>query len=141
MARKKASGRPIRLEFLLLPAEDQLPLPDASIDTVVTWTLCSITDVSRALQQVNRILKVGGHLIFVEHGLSPDPSVALWQERIAPFWKRIGSGCHLNHKIDELIRESGFRISALRTDYLRGPRPMSYTYQGFAEKDVTCAAV
>jgi len=135
MARKKAVADPIRLEFLVQSAEEQLPLPDASIDTaVVTWTLCSIADAPKALQQVNRVLKMNGRLIFVEHGHSPDPGVAVWQERITPLWKRIGGGCHLNRKIDELISAAGFRIAELKTCYLPGPRPMTYTYQGFAER-------
>jgi ubiquinone/menaquinone biosynthesis C-methylase UbiE len=135
MARKKAVAAPIRLEFLVQSAEEQLPLPDASIDTaIITWTLCSIADAPKALQQVNRVLKMNGQLIFVEHGHSPDPGVAVWQDRITPLWKRIGGGCHLNRKIDELISAAGFRIAELKTCYLPGPRPMTYTYQGFAER-------
>jgi ubiquinone/menaquinone biosynthesis C-methylase UbiE len=108
---------------------------DSSIDTaVVTWTLRSIPDASKALQQLNRVLKMNGRLIFVEHGHSPDLVVAVWQERITPLWKRIGGGCHLNRKIDELISAAGFRIAELKTCYLPGPRPMTYTYQGFAER-------
>jgi ubiquinone/menaquinone biosynthesis C-methylase UbiE len=142
IARRKVVCRPIKLEFLLQSAEEHLPLPDASIDTVVvTWTLCSIADAPRALQQINRVLKVRGHLIFVEHGRSPDADVSHWQEMITPVWKRIGGGCHLNRKIDELITAAGFRIPELKTCYLPGPRPMSYTYQGLAEKDVTHASI
>jgi len=142
IARRRVAVRPIQLEFLLQSAEEHLPLPDASIDTVVvTWTLCSIADAPKALQQINRVLKVGGQLIFVEHGRSPDADVARWQERITPVWKRIGGGCHLDRKIDELIRTAGFRIPELKTCYLAGPRPMSYTYQGLAEKDVTGASI
>jgi ubiquinone/menaquinone biosynthesis C-methylase UbiE len=135
MARKKSVAEPIKLEFLVQSAEERLPLPDASIDTaVVTWTLCSIPDAPRALQQVNRVLKMSGRLIFVEHGRSPDLGVAVWQERITPLWKRIGGGCHLNRKIDELISAAGFRIAELKKCYLPGPRPMTYTYQGFAQR-------
>jgi ubiquinone/menaquinone biosynthesis C-methylase UbiE len=135
MARKRALAEPIKLEFLLQSAEERLPLPDASIDTaVITWTLCSIADVPRALQQVNRVLKMNGRLIFMEHGHSPDPRVVDWQERITPLWKRLAGGCRLNRKIDELITTAGFRISELKTCYLPGPRPMSYTYQGYAER-------
>jgi len=135
MARKKRMAEPTKLEFLLQSAEERLPLPDSSIDTaVLTWTLCSIPDAPRALQQVNRVLKMSGRLIFVEHGHSPDLGVAVWQERLTPFWKRIGGGCHLNRKIDELISAAGFRIAELKKCYLPGPRPMTYTYQGFAER-------
>jgi ubiquinone/menaquinone biosynthesis C-methylase UbiE len=142
MARRKVLARPIRLEFFLQSAEDQLPVPDESVDTVVlTWTLCSIADAPRALQQIMRVLKNDGRLIFVEHGRSPDPKVARWQESITPVWKHVGGGCHLNRQIDELVRRAGFRIAELKTGYLPGPRAMSYTYQGFAEKDATRAPI
>ena len=135
MASKKALTEAIKVEFFLQSAEERLPLPDASIDTaVLTWTLCSIADAPKALQQVNRVLRRNGRLIFVEHGRSPDVGVAVLQERITPLWKRVSGGCHLNRKIDELISAAGFRISKLNTCYLPGPRPMSYTYQGFAER-------
>lgn len=136
MARKKAVADSIELQFFLQSAEERLPLPDASIDTViVTWALCSIADPSRALLQMNRVLKTSGRFIFVEHGRSPDPGVAVWQERITPVWKHIGGGCHLNRKIDTLVKAAGFRITELKTCYLPGPRMMSYTYQGIAERD------
>lgn len=133
MARKRMASQATKVEFLLQSAEDDLPLSDRSIDTVVmTWTLCSIADPARALQQMKRVLKPNGHLIFIEHGRAPDSRVAAWQDQLTPLWKRIGGGCHLNRKIDELLMGAGFAIDELRTTYLPGPRPMTYTYQGFA---------
>ena len=137
MARRKILSPSIEVAFLSQSAEEALPLPDASIDTVViTWTLCSIPDTSKALQQMYRVLKKHGRLIFVEHGRAPDPSVARWQERLTPLWKRMTGGCHLDRKVDDLLRAAGFRITELTKSYLPGPRPMTYTYQGFAELDV-----
>ncbi|MGH9433024.1 MAG: class I SAM-dependent methyltransferase [Terriglobia bacterium] len=134
IARKRAGSGPIKVEFLSQPAEDPLPLAGASIDTVVvTWTLCSIANAPSALQQMKRVLKSNGRLIFLEHGRAPDPGVAAWQDRLTPVWKRVAGGCHLNRKVDELITGAGFRIAELKTCYLPGPRPMTYTYQGFAE--------
>jgi ubiquinone/menaquinone biosynthesis C-methylase UbiE len=130
---KKRLGR-IDVEFLSQSAEDPLPLANASIDTVVlTWALCSIADPQRALQEMKRVLKADGKLIFVEHGLAPDPAVVVWQDRLTPLWKRIGGGCHLNRRIDEIIKKAGFQIPDLTTSYLPGPRPMTYTYQGIAQ--------
>src|SRR6266852_1194926 len=112
MALKRARAGQIRVEFLLRSAEEPLPIPDASIDTVVvTWTLCSIANAPKSLQQMRRVLKENGRLIFLEHGRAPDPSVVAWQDRITPVWKRIGGGCHLNRKIDELITAAGFQIA------------------------------
>lgn len=133
MARKRAADRPGRVEFLLQSAEEPLPFPDNSIDTVVmTWTLCSIPDPLKALEQMKRVLKPSGRLIFIEHGRAPDSGVAAWQDRLNPLWKRIGGGCNLNRKIDVLLRVAGFQIEDLKTSYLPGPRPMTYTYQGLA---------
>jgi hypothetical protein len=81
---------------------------------------------------MKRVLKPSGRLIFVEHGRAPDSAVAAWQDRLTPVWKRIGGGCHLNRRIDALLAEEGLAIDELRTTYLPGARPMTYTYQGFA---------
>ena len=134
MARARAEKISFDVEFLTQSAEEMLPLDPRSIDTVVvTWSLCSIPNPSRALAQVKRVLKAEGRVIFLEHGRAADPGVVVWQDRITPIWKRIGGGCHLNRQVDSLIREAGFRISELTTGYLPGPRPMTYTYRGFAQ--------
>jgi ubiquinone/menaquinone biosynthesis C-methylase UbiE len=134
MARKRAAEVPVRVEFFAQSGEEPLPLPNASVDTLVlTWTLCSIPNPSKALQQMKRVLKPSGRLIFVEHGRSSDLAVAGWQDKITPLWKRIGGGCHLNRKIDQLIVAAGFEIIELKTCYLPGPRPITYTYQGSAQ--------
>ncbi len=135
IARTRTTNAATRVEFLSQSAEEVLPLPDNSIDTVVmTWTLCSIDDPSKALQQMKRVLKPTGLLIFVEHGRAPDTGVAAWQDRLTPMWKRIGGGCRLNRKVDALLMGAGFKIDELKTTYLPGPRPMTYTYQGFAHR-------
>jgi ubiquinone/menaquinone biosynthesis C-methylase UbiE len=133
IARERATAAPFAIDFLTQSAEAALPLAAASIDTaVVTWTLCSIPDPARALREVKRVLKPDGRLIFLEHGLAPDSRVVRWQVRLTPMWKRLTGGCHLNRKIDEIIAEAGFHIAELKTFYLPGPRPMTYTYQGIA---------
>lgn len=134
IARGRVVAAPVEVEFLSQSAEEPLPLADASIDTVVTtWTLCSIANAPKALREMNRVLKSSGSLVFLEHGRAPDPSVADWQKRITPLWKNITGGCHLNRKIDDLITAAGFQITELKTFYVRGPRPMTYTYQGVAK--------
>ena len=79
------------------------------------------------------MLKPSGRLIFLEHGRAADPRVVAWQDRLTPLWKRFTGGCHLNRKVDELIAAAGFRITELKTCYVPGPRPMTYTYQGCAQ--------
>jgi len=133
MARKRAAAATAKLEFLVQTADSPLPIATASIDTViVTWTVCSIPNVAKALQEMKRVMKPGGRLIFVEHGRAPDTRVAAWQDCMTPLWKRMTGGCHLNRRIDELIMEAGFQISGLKTGYEPGPRPLKYTYQGVA---------
>jgi ubiquinone/menaquinone biosynthesis C-methylase UbiE len=135
MARKRETRGRTKVEFLSQSAEQALPLADESIDTIVmTWTLCSIPDAPRALAQMKRVLKTEGRLLFIEHGRSPDSNVVLWQDRLTPVWKKIGGGCHLNRKVDELLAAAGFAIGELKTEYLPGPRPMTYTYQGLARR-------
>lgn len=136
MARKRSAGRPLNMQFLCQSAEEALPLADGAVDTVVmTWTLCSIPDPIRALHQMRRVLKPHGQLIFVEHGRAPDPGVAAWQDRLNSVWKKIGGGCHLNRKVDELLLQAGFRIDELRTAYQPGPRFVTFTYQGLAHAE------
>src|SRR6478735_1624567 len=53
-----------------------LSLGDESADAVLaTFTLCTIPDVHRALSEVRRVLRPGGALHFLEHGLAPEPRV------------------------------------------------------------------
>ena len=99
----------------------------------MTWTLCSITDPLAALHEMRRVLKPGGKLLFVEHGLSPEPRVERWQHRLTPIWSHVAGGCHLDRKMDDLIRSAGFGMTRLRTEYANGPRPMTYMYKGCAQ--------
>jgi ubiquinone/menaquinone biosynthesis C-methylase UbiE len=133
MARKAARDLPFPITFLERGAE-RLAFEDRSFDSVVTtWTLCSIAQDALALGEMRRVLKPGGELIFIEHGLSPDPRVAAWQRRLNPLWNRCTGGCNLNRSIDRLIREAGFAIKRLETGYLiQGPRPMTFHYEGRA---------
>ena len=134
MARRRVKELRFRVDFLRQSAEDPLPVEDGSIDTVViTWTLCSIPDPSKALRQIQRVLKPTGRVIFLEHGRASDPRIMAWQDRLTPVWRRIGGGCHLNRKIDDLLSRAGFQFRELKTEYLPGPRALAYTYQGIAE--------
>lgn len=132
MAGRRTQHARFTVEFLDHSAEE-IPLERASVDTVVTtWTLCTIPDVARALEEMKRVLKPGGALLFVEHGLAPEPGVQAWQHRLNPLWNRIGGGCNLNRKIDALIAGSGFRLAELQSEYVRGLKPLSFTYSGRA---------
>jgi ubiquinone/menaquinone biosynthesis C-methylase UbiE len=132
LASRRAADVVIPVSLLRASAED-LPVADAVFDTIVmTWTLCSIPNPIAALTDMRRVLRPGGRLIFVEHGLSPEIRVARWQHRLTPYWKLIGGGCHLDRQMDDLIRSAGFEIDAVETGYLKGPKPWTFMYQGVA---------
>jgi len=135
MAERAAQRRGLRVRLLEGSAE-HLPstIADRSVDTVViTWAMCSIPDLAAALVEAHRVLRLNGSLRFVEHGRSPDTSVAWWQDRLTPLWRRCSGGCHLNRKTDDLLRSVGFRLTHLATGYAPGPRPMAFMYEGQAE--------
>lgn len=132
-AERAAARVSFPVSFLGLEAE-QIPLPAASIDTVlVTYTLCTIPDVEAALREMRRVLKPEGRLLFCEHGRAPDPKVARWQDRLTPVWRRIAGGCHLNRAIPALIEGAGFRIHDIARYDIPGPRPWTFHYRGVAE--------
>jgi ubiquinone/menaquinone biosynthesis C-methylase UbiE len=85
-----------------------------------TWTLCTIPDVDAALGEVRRVLRPGGTLHFVEHGLAPDESVVRWQQRLEPLQARLFGGCQLTRPIVELVRRAGFDILAVNAFYHEG---------------------
>lgn len=114
---------------------EAIPLDADSIDTVITtWSLCSIPDASGALREMRRVLKPGGRLVFIEHGRSTDTGVRKWQDRLNPLWRKVAGGCNLNRPIDELIRNAKFEIEQIANEYIPGPRPMTFQYEGIARK-------
>jgi ubiquinone/menaquinone biosynthesis C-methylase UbiE len=98
---------------------EELPFPSASFDTVVsTFTLCSVQDPARALAEAKRVLKPGGRLLFLEHGLSPEADVAKWQRRIEPIWKPIAGGCHLTRPVTDSVIQAGFSVPERHGRYM-----------------------
>ena len=136
IARKQLATAPFEVRWLDLPGEE-IPLEDASVDTVLlTFTLCTIPDWRRALEQMRRVLKPGGTLLFCEHGASPDPSVRRCQDRVNPLWRKVAGGCNLNREIPGLIEQAGFRIRTLQAEYMpHTPRIAGYNYWGSATAD------
>ncbi len=134
-AAKRVAASPLAIEFLDLPGEE-IPLEDDAADTVlVTYTLCTIPDVMKALSGMRRVLKPSGKLIFCEHGAAPDAGVKRWQDRLDPMWGKISGGCHLGRAVPKLIGDAGFRVEEMQTMYLPGtPRFAGFNYWGSATK-------
>jgi ubiquinone/menaquinone biosynthesis C-methylase UbiE len=134
-AAERVSQSSIPLEFLDLPSEE-IPLGSEEADTVlITYTLCTIPDVMKALGEMRRVLKPQGKMIFCEHGEAPDENVRKWQRRLTPAWKAIGGGCHVGRPIPKMVQDAGFRITGMETMYLPGtPRFAGFNYWGDAVK-------
>lgn len=117
-------------DFVLGTAAE-MPFASNRYDTVVcTWTLCSTADPTQVLDEIRRVLKPSGTLLFAEHALAPDPGVQKWQNRLNPLWQRIAGGCNINRPALELLQNNGFQPIWVESDYIPGPRFLCYTHRG-----------
>lgn len=135
LARQRLADSPIVVDQRILNGE-RLPFADATFDSVVsTFTLCSIGAVGQALREVRRVLRPDGRFHLLEHGLSADPQVQVWQHRLTPLQKTFVGGCHLDRHIEALITEADFTILRLDHPLLdNAPKTSGYLYQGFASR-------
>ncbi|MGI8558023.1 MAG: class I SAM-dependent methyltransferase [Solirubrobacteraceae bacterium] len=106
--RLRAGSRRARV---LRIAAESLPFEDSCFDTVVcTLVLCTVSDRARTLSEVARVLRPGGQLLFLEHVRSERASLAGWQDRLAPLWRRVGHGCRCNSNTLALIEASPLTV-------------------------------
>jgi ubiquinone/menaquinone biosynthesis C-methylase UbiE len=121
---------------LRIQSAESLPFDAARFDCVVcTWTLCSIPDAQAAVGEVRRVLKPGGRFVFVEHGLSDEPSIQRWQRRLNPIQRRIGAGCRLDLDVEAAVRSQPFReVIVDRFLMQKAPRTHGTMYKGMAVK-------
>jgi len=133
LARKRVAATRVPVERAGLDGQS-LPFPDDSFDAALsTWTMCTIPDVEAALRELRRVLKPGGTLHFVEHGLAPDESVRQWQHRLEPIEKKVFGGCHLTRPIVDLVQGAGFEVTELDVYYEEGtPRFLGANSLGVA---------
>ena len=133
MSRAAAQARGLTADIQAGVGE-AMPFDDARFDTVVTtFTLCSVADQAAVLAEIRRVLKPGGTALFLEHGAAPDASVAKWQRRIEPVWKRIGGNCHLTRPISGAYEQAGFAVDRQAAAYIpKTPRPFGWYEYGAA---------
>jgi len=134
IAKSRASKFNSKISFVEATAES-IDLESATFDSVVIgFSLCTIPDPMQALAEAHRLLKPGGSLFFMEHGLAPEPKIQKWQHRMTPLWNKIAGGCNLNRNIEELILSGGFEFKDLKKKYIKGPKIASFLYYGEAPK-------
>jgi ubiquinone/menaquinone biosynthesis C-methylase UbiE len=122
---------------LKVGAAESIPLPDASVDWVVsTLVFCSVADPGLAFAEIRRVLRPGGGFVFLEHIASDDPGTLRWQRRVEPVWRRIAGNCHLTRRTGVAIEQAGFVLEDVRRQEMRkAPSLVRPTVRGIARRD------
>ena len=134
LAQKRIEKSTVTVDHRILSGEN-LPMADSTFDSVVsTWTLCSIEKVEQAVKEIHRVLKPGGKFFFIEHGLSNEPSVQTWQNRLNPIQNVIADGCNLNRNIRSIVEQEFNKVDVKEFYADKTPKFMGYMYKGVAIK-------
>lgn len=92
----------------------RLPFEDDSFDSVVACLVfCTIPEPEKAAEEMRRVLKPGGKLVFYEHVASARPGVRIWQRRINPVWRKVACGCEITRDTRQLFESAGFRYQQI----------------------------
>lgn len=131
--RSEAQRRGINMEILDGIGE-AMPFKDDSFDTVLTtFTLCSVQDGAQVMNEMRRVMKPGGKILFLEHGRAPDAGPEKWQQRLEPVWKHIAGGCHLHRPVIQKFKANGFAVADEHGHYAqKTPRFLGWMEMGEA---------
>jgi len=134
--RRRIAAARFPVELIQQAADAGLPFDEGEFDVAtLTWTLCTVADPPAVLAEIRRVLKPGGVLLFLEHGLSESPAVARWQVRLTPIQRVVSCGCHFDRRIDVLIEAAGFSIERLERFVSRAVPPLwASHYRGRASR-------
>ncbi len=129
----QAAGRSFQLTEW---SAEAIPLPDASLDTIVcTLVLCSVPEQARSLAELYRVLRPGGQLLYLEHVIAEDPALQRWQRLVTPIWKSCCGNCHLTRDTGRALEEAGFRHERqTEAQMLGAPAIARRTIRGCARK-------
>ncbi|HVA69966.1 MAG TPA: class I SAM-dependent methyltransferase [Acidimicrobiales bacterium] len=134
LAKKRIASAFVSIKPVGLDGQS-IPLDDASCDmALTTFTLCTVPDPALALRELWRVLKPGGQLHFLEHGLGPGRALAFSQRLLDPLERRIAGGCHLTRQPLTLVRGADFEMVWSQVGPAKGPKPWSYFSLGVAAK-------
>jgi ubiquinone/menaquinone biosynthesis C-methylase UbiE len=132
---RRADARGLALDWHRGSGE-RLPLEDARFDSVVLVdVLCSVDDEDTVLAEAYRVLRPGGRLHFLEHGLSDDDRVSKWQRRLNGVNTVTACGCRLTREPEKRIRASRFVVDELvQTTPLTGTGVLFPHIRGIASR-------
>jgi ubiquinone/menaquinone biosynthesis C-methylase UbiE len=113
-SRAKKAGIP---SSVMVADAERLPFEDDSFDTVVsTLVLCTVDDPQQAINEIARVLRPGGKLLFLEHVRSDSRRLARWQDRLHRPWHAFAAGCNANRPTVDMLRESPLRVEGVEHD-------------------------
>ncbi|MBK5647005.1 MULTISPECIES: class I SAM-dependent methyltransferase [Acinetobacter] len=112
LAQKRVFDAPFHVQHIQASAE-KLPFADHSVENIVsTWTMCSIANLDKAIQEIYRVLKPQGTLHLIEHVQYHDNNtLKKLQDLLTPIQKVIADGCHLNRNIELELLNANFKFS------------------------------
>ena len=106
---KKNNKLKTNCRLLLMDAEN-MKFRNNSFDTVLcTFILCSVPNPVKALKEMRRVCKPNGRILMIEHVLSKNRLIALWQKLHNPVTRWL-VGININRDTAGNIRKAGIRI-------------------------------